>query len=248
MAESEDGKSRRSDQLRWSGLDFPQASATAVVSEAPKVHKSVHRRELRMVKLQQDSNGNYRARKRLPEDVREEYSRLYGARHEAKFFAPKNTKSHEAKRLFGEWLAEVEGRIAAKGNVARFVPLHQHLVAQGFLKFVAQHRDGPLFYNPDRSALENDPIKRKKPRYAQVRQRLADWVRESGVNDPNISPNHAWRHTFKRIGRRARISDVVLDDICGHAPASDGAAYGASSLEDMAEALRRFPRYKLKGS
>jgi integrase len=66
-----------------------------------------------MVKLQQDSNGNYRARKRLPDDVREEYGRLYGARYEAKFFAPKGTKSHEAKRLFGEWLAEVEGRIAA---------------------------------------------------------------------------------------------------------------------------------------
>jgi hypothetical protein len=66
-----------------------------------------------MVKLQQDGNGNYRARKRLPDDVREEYGRLYGARYEAKFFAPKTTKAHEAKRLFGDWLAEVEGRIAA---------------------------------------------------------------------------------------------------------------------------------------
>jgi integrase len=101
---------------------------------------------------------------------------------------------------------------------------------------------------PDRSAVENDLINRKKPRYAQVRQRLADWVRELGVGDPNISPNHAWRHTFKNIGRRARISDVVLDDICGHAPASVGAEYGEASLEDMAEALRTFPRYKLKGS
>jgi integrase len=135
-----------------------------------------------------------------------------------------------------------------KGNAARAVPLHQHLIAQGFLKFVAQHQGGPLFYNPDRSAVENDLINRKKPRYAQVRQRLADWVRELGVGDPNISPNHAWRHTFKNIGRRARISDVVLDDICGHAPASVGAEYGEASLEDMAEALRTFPRYKLKGS
>jgi hypothetical protein len=66
-----------------------------------------------MVKLQHDSNGNYRARKRLPDNVREEYGRLYGARHEAKFFAPKSIKSHEAKRLFGDWIAEVEGRIAA---------------------------------------------------------------------------------------------------------------------------------------
>jgi hypothetical protein len=66
-----------------------------------------------MVKLRQDANGNYRARKRLPDDVREEYGRLYGARNEAKFSAPKTTKSHEAKRLFGDWIAEVESRIAA---------------------------------------------------------------------------------------------------------------------------------------
>jgi hypothetical protein len=32
-----------------------------------------------MVKLSQDDKGNYIARKRLPDDVREEYQRLYGA-------------------------------------------------------------------------------------------------------------------------------------------------------------------------
>jgi hypothetical protein len=66
-----------------------------------------------MASLTQDSKGNYKARKRLPDDVRDEYGRLYGARYEAKFFAPNTTKSREAKRLYGEWLAEVEGRIAA---------------------------------------------------------------------------------------------------------------------------------------
>ena len=66
-----------------------------------------------MVNLQQDRKGNYRARKRLPDDVRDEYQRLYGARHEAKFSAPKTAKIHEAKRAFWEWLSEVEGRIVA---------------------------------------------------------------------------------------------------------------------------------------
>jgi hypothetical protein len=42
-----------------------------------------------MAKLRRDENGNYLARKRLPDDVREEYGRLYGARYEAKFSAPK---------------------------------------------------------------------------------------------------------------------------------------------------------------
>jgi hypothetical protein len=93
--------------------EFPQLSATAVASEAPRVHKGVHRRALRMASLTQDSKGNYKARKRLPDDEREEYGRLYGANYEAKFSAPKATKGHEAKRLYGNWLAEVEGRIAA---------------------------------------------------------------------------------------------------------------------------------------
>ena len=80
----------------------------------------------------------------------------------------------------------------------------------------------------------------------QARQRLATWVRELGVSDRNISPNHAWRHTFKQIADRAGISERMSDYITGHAPRSVGAGYGAPTLEDMARALRKFPRYKVR--
>lgn len=66
-----------------------------------------------MVRLTLAPSGAYRARKRLPRDVGEEYARLYGPSLEAKFSAPASTKAHLAKQLFGEWLAEVEARIAA---------------------------------------------------------------------------------------------------------------------------------------
>lgn len=66
-----------------------------------------------MVRLTLAPSGAYRARKRLPRDVGEEYARLYGPSHEAKFTVPASTKPHLAKQLFSEWLAEVEGRIAA---------------------------------------------------------------------------------------------------------------------------------------
>ena len=72
---------------------------------------------------------------------------------------------------------------------------------------------------------EDDLLRRRKTPPAQVRQRLAPWVRELGVTDPEVAPNHGWRHTFKAVGRRARISDKVLDDICGHAAASIGQEY-----------------------
>jgi hypothetical protein len=53
-----------------------------------------------MVKLRQDRTGKYLARKRLPEDVREEYGRRYKAHHEAKFSAPASDGPHVAKQTW----------------------------------------------------------------------------------------------------------------------------------------------------
>ena len=62
-------KSRRSDQPHNDAFDFSQVSVPSGNSEAPRVHKGVHRRVLRMVRLGQDARGNYKARKRIPADV-----------------------------------------------------------------------------------------------------------------------------------------------------------------------------------
>ncbi len=70
------------------------------------------------------------------------------------------------------------------------------------------------------------------------------WVRELGVDDRELQPNHAWRHTFKQIADRNSISERVSDAITGHAPQTVARGYGAPSLSDMAEALRKFPRYQ----
>ncbi len=64
-----------------------------------------------MVLLGQDSKGNYKARKRLPDDVRRSTASVW-VRDEAKFSAPATTKKHEAAQQFREWLNEVEGRIS----------------------------------------------------------------------------------------------------------------------------------------
>ena len=80
---------------------------------------------------------------------------------------------------------------------------------------------------------------------AQVRQRLAKWVRSIGVADENISPLHAWRHTFKVVGRRVEQEDTMLDYICGHAPATEGRGYGEPTLKDLAQVIQRFPRFEV---
>ena len=135
-----------------------------------------------------------------------------------------------------------------KTGRARTVPLHEHLIEQGFLALVKANGHGALFYNETKQpAASDDPTNPPKQRYVKAREHLAIWVRGLGVNDPEVLPNHAWRHTFKAIGFRCGISEKVLDAMVGHAPASVGRAYGEPTLADKAQELRRFPRYKLGG-
>ncbi len=134
-----------------------------------------------------------------------------------------------------------------KTGEARTVPLHEHLVEQGFLAFVKANGAGPLFYNESKQPSGPiDPTNPRKPRYVKAREQVATWVRRLGVNDPELSPNHAWRHTFKAIGFRSGMSEKVLDAIVGHAPASVGRGYGEPTLADKAKELQKFPRYKVR--
>lgn len=129
-----------------------------------------------------------------------------------------------------------------KTGKARMVPLHEHLIAQGFLEFVQRSGRGPLFYNESTNSEGHDPTNPKKPRFVKAREHLAAWVRGIGVTDPELSPNHAWRHTFKAFGFRSGMSEKVIDAIVGHAPATVGRAYGEPTLADKAVELRKYRR------
>jgi integrase len=132
-----------------------------------------------------------------------------------------------------------------KTGEARTVPIHSHLIEQGFLEFVKATGSGPLFYQPTarRKSNANDPTKPGQSQAVKTRNHLAEWVREIGADDPELRPNHAWRHTFKQIADRSGISERVSDAITGHAPLNVARSYGQPTLVDMAEALRRYPRY-----
>ncbi|MGN6311879.1 MAG: tyrosine-type recombinase/integrase [Xanthobacteraceae bacterium] len=133
-----------------------------------------------------------------------------------------------------------------KTNEARTVPLHEHVIAQGFLRFVEAKGKGPLFSNPPRPRkVPIDPLKPPRPPAQTTRARLGAWVRELGVDDPAVSPTHGWRHTFKLLADRAGISEKMSDAITGHAPVNEARKYGRAPVQDMAEALKKFPRYQL---
>jgi integrase len=132
-----------------------------------------------------------------------------------------------------------------KTGAARDVPVHEHLIAQGFLEWVHERGTGPLFYAPRPARPRADHTKPAKSPAAQARQRLAEWVRSLGVKDPELSPNHAWRHTFKVHGRRVSIPEVYLAAICGQELPTQGEGYGPPELRDKADAIARFPRYRI---
>jgi integrase len=135
-----------------------------------------------------------------------------------------------------------------KTGKARWVPLHPRLVEMGLLDCVAAveallGKQAPLFYRPPSRPSSN-------PNYrgpaVKARDRLAKWVRGLGVDDADIQPNHGWRHSFKTRASRAGIEVRMRDAICGHAPRTTADDYEHPTVEDMAEALKRFPRYELE--
>jgi integrase len=50
-----------------------------------------------------------------------------------------------------------------KTRKARAVPIHEHLIEQGFLEFAKSRGDGPLFYDPVEGNGPSDPLNPRRP-------------------------------------------------------------------------------------
>lgn len=147
----------------------------------------------------------------------------------------------------GYWLMRISPEAGTvKGGQARTVPLHEHLIELGLIKFVGTVGKGPLFYDPDgQRVTRDDPTNPVQAPWVKQRNKLAEWVRGLGVTDSNISPNHAWRHTFKRRAARAKIERRIRFAFCGHSSDDVGDDYETPTVEDLAEELKAFPRYEV---
>lgn len=128
-----------------------------------------------------------------------------------------------------------------KGGHARDVPMHPHLVEMGFVAFVKGCEDGPLFYDPERKRKGSE----FNPPYRKVGDKLARWVREVGIDDRRVDPNHGWRHTFKTVSRDAGLRDMVIDGFAGHAHKTVGQTYGKLTLKVKWEQIKLVPRYEV---
>jgi integrase len=155
-------------------------------------------------------------------------------------------RGEDVQQIDGTWVVRITpeaGRV--KTNEARIIPLHEHLLAQGFVEMAQAQGPGALFYEPNRQRVEGDGNRHFK----KVGEKLALWVRqEVGITDPGVKPNHAWRHYFKTLSYLVGIEERVVDVIQGHAAKSTGRTYGKPPLKALAEAIGKLPRFEVEGA
>jgi hypothetical protein len=127
-----------------------------------------------------------------------------------------------------------------KSETDRDVPLHEHLIEQGFIDFSRQFRPSdPIFHYYEMPEVAGDLNDREEHREraasaaANVSGRLSKWVRSLGVKDPDVDPNHGWRHRFKTEGRA-----VGMDPMRSKIRQFCSTHYGSSDREAFPDSFR----------
>ena len=130
----------------------------------------------------------------------------------------------------GSWFYRIlhQGNRTTKTKRSRTVPLHPHVVEEGFLDFVSAAADGPLFGD------------------TRMDGNLRDWIRTEVLPDlpePRPSPMHGFRHLFEDL-RIGTIGDDAAKYITGRAVSDSSGGYGKSSalLPALANQMAEFPR------
>lgn len=122
----------------------------------------------------------------------------------------------------------------------RTTPLHEHLIALGFLEFAKSMGSGPLFYDSSRHKKDAEATP------AEIRSRdVARWIRKTVKLDDGLQPDHGWRHTFKTKALEVGIQERISDAISGHAITGVSRKYQHPTVVMMAEALKKYPRYSV---
>jgi integrase len=83
------------------------------------------------------------------------------------------------------------------------------------------------------------------PQAKKVGEYLARWVREIGVTDLAVLPNHGWRHRFKTQARLANMDPEIRDVIQGHSPRTVGEAYGDTTPVVSLREISKLPWYSV---
>jgi hypothetical protein len=147
----------------------------------------------------------------------------------------------------GIWCVVIKPRLE-KTQQWRTIPLHSHVIEQGFLDYVEQRRAAklPLFYNPGRSR----GAKAGNPQFKKVAERLAEWLHKEKLIPDGVQPSHAWRHLFKSTSRHVGMNPEVEGFITGHRPKDSNASssYGDRWVATMSAEVEKYPRFAVDGA
>lgn len=117
-------------------------------------------------------------------------------------------------------------------NSRRVVPIHNRAIALGFGRYVCALRSqGQEMLFPD-----------LKPnifgKFTQEASRRANRYINAVLGKDRRIVFHSLRHRFKDQGRKANVQESILDQMCGHAPATVGGRYGDGvDLADVKRSL-----------
>lgn len=130
---------------------------------------------------------------------------------------------------------------ASKMGEYRHVPIHDDLVDQGLLDYIASRGNRPLFYDPSRSRGGQDAGRH----FRKAGERLAEWIRSDavGVTDEDVAPNHGWRHRFSSMARHVGMHVDVQNIIQGHAGDKVASDYGDAWVETAYQEIMKIPAY-----
>lgn len=150
-------------------------------------------------------------------------------------------RAEDVRQEGGDWVIRITPDAGTvKTNQAREVVLHPQLVESGFPAFAQRMSKGHLFLTPGKNGDVLGPL-------TGLKNRLTEFIRGI-VPDPDVQPNHGWRHRFSTMCRDAEINERVYNVIQGHAGKSVADHYGDVTLKAISAAVRKLPQVHIDTS
>ena len=128
------------------------------------------------------------------------------------------------KVIPGQWFLFIgedhrEPGCTIKGHTKRYTPLHPEVVKRlipYMEKQVAEHGHGPLF--------RHLPKDKNGKRSTYVARKIDEWM-DGVIKDPNLAPNHSFRHYLKSELLARDVPERISDAITGHKTPGIGRKY-----------------------
>ena len=151
------------------------------------------------------------------------------------------------KVIPGKWFLFIsedhrEPGCTVKGHKDRYVPLHPEVTARlipYMERVVAEDGHGPLF----RHVRKDKDGKRS----TYVARKIDDWM-DGVIKDPNLAPNHSFRHYLKSQLLDRDVPERISDSITGHTTPGIGRKYEHVEMWKKFDAISKLPVIPLQAA